>query len=103
VTTYANPEAAHRFGLGFSETKRRQLAAKALTELTRSLGDDFARQIMHRAIQQAVDEALPSYWLWRSEAFEQVGTPDADATAVACRRHAWLLAHPGTTEEMPCP
>lgn len=48
-------------------------------------------QIAFRAIRDALLEATPEYWERRAKTFEAVGTEDADATAYACRCHAWLL------------
>ncbi len=50
-----------------------------------------AARILSRAIEHELAEALPRYWQRRARAFAQVGTPSADATARACRRHAALL------------
>jgi hypothetical protein len=67
--------------------------------------DSFRR----RVLQQALTEALPSYWERRARSFDDVhpdelplpleADPEAAArgssaaqAALACRRHAWLLA-----------
>lgn len=71
--------------------ERQVLARRGLASLAESLPEMWAR-IGRRAIQQAVYEALPTYWLVRAERLEQVGTPWADEAAANCRRHAWLLS-----------
>lgn len=48
-----------------------------------------------RVIEDALLEATSMYWLRRAETFLTVGTPTADATAVACQRHAQLLTDLG--------
>ena len=52
---------------------------------------DYLEQFTLRLLQHALDEATAAYWRRRAEQFEAVGTPSADATALACRRHAGLL------------
>lgn len=44
-----------------------------------------------RVLQDALAEATSSYWLRRAVELEAVGTPTADASALACRRHATLV------------
>lgn len=82
---------AYEFGRGVSVTERRVLARRGLAQL-RDVLPDLVEQLARRCVQQAVEEALPTYWLARAERLEQVGTAWADAAAIACRRHAWLLA-----------
>jgi hypothetical protein len=53
---------------------------------------DVAEAIRRRAVQEAITEALPEYWLRRSRDFAAVGTPDSDLIAENCRNHARLLA-----------
>jgi hypothetical protein len=48
-----------------------------------------------RVIEDALLEATTAYWLRRADDFTTVGTPAADETALACRRHAQLLAAVG--------
>lgn len=50
-----------------------------------------AARILSRAIEDALSEALPAYWRRRADDLAAVGTPWADAAALACRRHAALL------------
>lgn len=82
---------AHLFGVGMPVTERRALSRRALVSLREAL-PDLVEQLARRCIQQAVEEALPTYWLSRAEALEAVGTPAADEAARQCRRHSWLLA-----------
>jgi hypothetical protein len=44
-----------------------------------------------RVLQDALNEALPSYWNRRAEAFAAVGTPECDVIASACRAKARFL------------
>ena len=37
-------------------------------------------------------EASPDYWTRHADLWAAVGTEEADEIALACRRHAWLLA-----------
>lgn len=55
-------------------------------------------QIVLRIIQGAIDEAKPQHWLRRADTFAAVGNARCDADALACRRHARILAEapPGT-------
>lgn len=50
-----------------------------------------------RVLQDALAEATADYWLRRGAAFAAVGNPACDATAQACRNHAYLL----TTGQLP--
>lgn len=44
-----------------------------------------------RFILDQFPAALAAHWRRRAEVFDEVGTETADATALACRRHAWLI------------
>lgn len=92
-------EEAHRYGVGISETHRYNITQRGLASLMEVM-PDFLDQVARRAIQHGLQEALPPYWLRRAETFEKVGTPTADETAKACRRHAWLLATHGIGDEI---
>jgi len=60
----------------------------------------YLEQFRRRVIQDAISEALPGYWQRRAAAFAAVGTPSADGTADACRRHAeFLTANPVDLDE----
>lgn len=52
-----------------------------------------------RVIQDAITEASAAYWDRRAATFARVGTPACDQTALACRRHAWLLRDTGLDGE----
>lgn len=55
---------------------------------------DLAEHVEHfraRVLQDALAEATAAYWERRAETFEAVGLPEAEAVAVACRRHAALV------------
>ena len=83
---------AHTYGVGgVSQTEARMQVRRGLQSLSDAWPDVLV-QIIRREIQQAFLEALPAYWCRRAETFEAVGTATADASARACRRHAWLLA-----------
>lgn len=84
-------ELAHRFGLGVSQTDLAAASRRGLASL-RECWPEVVAQSLFRALQQALLEALPAYWCRRAEVFERVGSASADSAAVACRRHAWLLA-----------
>lgn len=62
---------------------------------------DHLDQIVLRIIQGAIDEAKPQHWLRRADTFAAVGNARCDADALACRRHARILAEapPGTEAE----
>lgn len=85
-------ELAHLYGVGgVSQTRVTAASRRGLVAL-RNAWPEVLTQMIRRAIQQAFQEALPAYWLRRSEQLAEVGTPWADAAALSCRRHAWLLA-----------
>lgn len=69
---------------------RRTPVAVALRRLLTQI--DAAEAIRRRAVQQAIAEVLPEYWLRRSKDFAAVGTPECDLIAENCRNHALLLA-----------
>ena len=92
-------EHAHLFGVGMSELGRRAAVRRGLASLS-ECWPQVVDQIARRAVQQALAEALPSYWLTRAERLEQVGTEWADGAAVACRRHAWILATEGLPPDL---
>lgn len=52
-----------------------------------------------RVIEDALQEATSTYWQRRADTFDTVGTPSADATALACRRHAQLMRETGLDTE----
>lgn len=83
---------AHTYGVGgVSQAEALAQARRGLQALSGAWPEVLA-QVIRRAIQQAFLEALPAYWCRRAEVFESVGTASADASARACRRHAWLMA-----------
>lgn len=85
-------EHAHLYGVGgVSQAGARMQVRRGLQSLSDAWPDVLV-QIIRREIQQAFLEALPAYWCRRAETLEAVGTATADASARACRRHAWLLA-----------
>lgn len=49
-------------------------------------------QVVRRVLLDAIAEAQPHYWLRRAAQFRAVGNPDCDDIALACERHAALLA-----------
>jgi hypothetical protein len=53
-----------------------------------------------RLIQQVLEEASVAFWQRRAAEFDAVGTPTADATALACRRHAQLVQELGLEEDV---
>lgn len=53
------------------------------------------KQILRRFLQQMLTEALPEYWERRSKTFAEVGTPECDEIALACRNHADLIRRYG--------
>jgi hypothetical protein len=53
---------------------------------------DVAEAMRRRAMEQALLEVLPEYWLHRSRSYASVGTPECDLIAENCRNHARLLA-----------
>jgi hypothetical protein len=53
---------------------------------------DVAEAVRRRAVQQAIMEVLPEYWLRRARDFAAVGTPECDLIANNCVNHARLLA-----------
>lgn len=83
-------EHAHLFGRGVSQTEVRQASARVLAQLVTDPG--FWDRVARRVILAAVAESLPSTYTRRAEGLEQIGTVWADEAAVACRRHAWLIA-----------
>lgn len=89
-------EHAHLFGIGVSQTERNALSRRGLASLAECWPQVVAQMAVRAAIQ-ALTEALPLYWIRRSEELEQVHTAWADDAAMACRRHAWIL----TTEGLP--
>ncbi len=92
VANSLDAERAHLYGVGgVSHTEARLQVRRGLQTLSDAWPDVLV-QIIRREIQQAFLEALPAYWCRRAETFEAVGTPTADASTRACRRHAWLLA-----------
>ena len=55
---------------------------------------DLAGYVDHvraRVLQDALTEAMRSYWLRRADSFASVGTRRCDAIALACRRHAEIV------------
>jgi hypothetical protein len=56
---------------------------------------DHLTHFRRRVIEDALLEATTAYWRRRADDFAAVGTPTADATALACRRHAELLTDLG--------
>lgn len=75
--------------------RTRSLPRRSGSPIGRPLGFDVQKhveQFSRRVLQDALAEALPAYWLRRAEVFDQVGTAAADEIALACRRHAELLA-----------
>lgn len=84
-------EQAHLFGLDVDGYGCRRWART----LTNEQAAEMVQRFAVRCVQQAFEEALPVYWIRRAQELERVGTPWADATAVACRRHAWILATTG--------
>lgn len=55
----------------------------------------FVDHFRARVLQDALNEALPAYWLKRADTFAAVGNPACNATAETCRRHAeFLTANP---------
>lgn len=61
--------------------------------------DQHLAQARRRVIEDALLEGTKAYWLRRAEDFARVGTPTADATALACRRHAQLVTDLGLDAE----
>jgi hypothetical protein len=53
-----------------------------------------------RLVQEVLEEATASYWDRRAATFDAVGTPTADETALACRRHAWLIRDMGLEDDV---
>jgi hypothetical protein len=86
---------------------------RVLTSLLSQI--DIAEPIRRRAVQDAICSALPETWLRRASMFDAVTggpalPPDADITtvefasesaqiALACRRHAWLLAQQEASDD----
>jgi hypothetical protein len=76
---------------------------------------DVSERTRARATQEAIKDALAETWLRRAQAFDAVtGTPplplEADPTtvefasesaqiALACRRHAWLIAQQEASDD----
>lgn len=60
----------------------------------------YVEHFQRRVLQDALAEATVGYWRRRADSFSEVGTPAAEATALACRRHAWLVADVGLDAEM---
>ena len=52
-----------------------------------------------RVLYDALLEATADYWRRRADTFAACGTPTADETALACRRHADLLEDIGLDAE----
>ena len=48
--------------------------------------------VVRDVLLDALNEATPVYWRRRAATFAAVGTPGCDETALACERHADLLA-----------
>lgn len=58
------------------------------------MSTDLAAYVEHfraRVLQDALNEALPSYWLRRAETFAAVGNTACDEIATACRAKAEFL------------
>ena len=53
---------------------------------------DVLDRIAKRFVRQTILEMMPAHWIRRADEFEAVGTPSCDQVALACRRHAYLLA-----------
>jgi hypothetical protein len=53
---------------------------------------DHITHFQTRILQDALAEALPSYWTMRAETFRSVGTPECNQIAQNCLHHAQLLA-----------
>lgn len=49
------------------------------------------KRILYRFLQDLLTESLPEYWERRAKTFAEVGNPECDLVALACRRHASLL------------
>lgn len=60
---------------------------------------DHLTHFRRRVIEDALLEATAAYWLHRADDFDTVGTLTADQTALACRRHAQLLAELGLDQQ----
>lgn len=84
-------EQAHLFGRDVNPNGSRQW----LRTLTDQEAAEMLQRFAVRCLQQAFEEALPIYWIRRAEQLETVGTPWADQTAIACRRHASILSTTG--------
>lgn len=54
--------------------------------------NEYVEHFRARVLQDALNEAMPRYWLRRAEQFAAVGTPRCDAIATACRNKAAFLA-----------
>lgn len=61
--------------------------------------DTHLANFHHRVLADALLEATSSYWLRRADTFDTVGTPACDDIALACRRHAELIADTGLDAE----
>lgn len=93
-------ELAHTYGVGgVSRTQANAAARRGLMAL-REAWPEVLAQMMRRALQQALQEAVPDYWIRRAEYLEQVGTEWADGAARNCRRAAWLLATEGLSDDV---
>ena len=92
-------EHAHLFGVGMSELTRRAVTRRALASLAQCW-PQVVEQMARRSAQQAMVEALPTYFLRRAEELEQVGKVWADRTALACRRKAWIMATSGPSPDL---
>lgn len=93
-------ELAHLYGLaGRSATQAQDEARRGLQTLADAWPEVLA-QMIRRALQQAFLEALPAYWLRRAEQMQEIGTPWGWEAAAACRRHAWLLATQGLSQDL---
>ncbi|MBA3719856.1 MAG: hypothetical protein H0W95_06170 [Nocardioidaceae bacterium] len=55
----------------------------------------YIARFRFRVLQDAVVEALPTYWRRRADTFDLVGTSACDEIATACRHHADLLEQDG--------
>lgn len=66
-------------------------AKPAHPDTTPSHLPEYVEHFRARVLQDALNEALPHYWMRRAEQFAAVGTPTCDEIASACRAKAEFL------------